>query len=244
MKKVFCKLVFLTFVIGISVTYFSSTGCSSMQRIKGDGNVTTSEKTVPRFEKINSRGVAEVRYHASDEYRVVVTTDANLHKYVEVFTQDNVLNIGNKSWNYKFTKFVIDVYCPALAGVSMSGSGSFAAAEKIVASTFEARVSGSGRIEGTIECEKLSGTVSGSGRITFAGTSKEANIVISGSGNFNGNNFIAKSASITVSGSGRANICVEENLDARVSGSGSINYCGEPAKVNSNVSGSGRIRKM
>jgi len=244
MKKGFGKLVFLTFVIGISVIYFSRTGCTKTHHIKGDGNITTSGKTVPEFEKINCRGVAEVRYHASEEYRVVVTADANLHEYVEVFTQDNVLNIGNKSGNYKFTKFVVDVYCPALMSVSMYGSGSFVAAEKIVASTFETRVSGSGRIEGTIECEKFSGTVSGSGRITVAGTSKDANIVISGSGNFNGNSFSAKNATVTVSGSGRANICVEENLDARISGSGSINYCGEPAKVNSNVSGSGRIRKM
>jgi len=235
-----CKLVILAFVIGL----FSCTGCSSFFRIKGDGNLITSEKTVSTFEKINSGGVPEVRYYASEQYRVVVTIDANLDEYVEVFTQNNVLNIRTQRGNnYKFTKFLVEVYSPVLTGVSISGSGSFAGADKIIASTFEANVSGSGKIEVTIESDNFAGKISGSGLITVVGISKNANISISGSGNFNGSNFNAKNATVNISGSGKANICVEEILNVRVSGSGSVNYCGEP-QVNSSISGSGSLRKM
>ena len=245
MKKIFCKLAIMAFVIGISVAYFSSTGCSSYRHIKGDGNLVTSEKVVSTFEKIICTGFVEVRFHASEKYQVVVTVDANLDEYVEIFTQNNVLNIGTKrGYDYKFTKFSIDVYCPLLTSVSMSGSGRFAGVNKIIAPTFDASVSGSGMVEGTIECDNFSGRISGSGKITISGTSEYAKIVISGSGNFNGNSFNAKNATVNVSGSGKANICVEDNIKANVSGSGGVNYCGEPSKVDTNVSGSGRIRKI
>ena len=245
MKKIFCKFAVMTFVIGISVAYFSSTGCSSLRSIKGDGNIVSSEKTVSTFEKIVCEGFVEVRFHSSEKYRAVVTVDANLDEYVDISTRNNVLNIGTKrGHDYKFTKFLVDVYCPALKGVSMSGSGRFESVEKIIASTFETSVSGSGRIEGTIECDNFSGRISGSGRISVGGISKDVNVIISGSGNFNGSQFSAKNATVNVSGSGKASICVEDNLRAGVSGSGGIDYCGEPGKVDTNVSGSGRIRKM
>jgi len=254
----------ITTILTLVVGMFLSTGCSSVFSIRGNGNLVTSEKTVPAFEKINIGGYAEVRYYASEQYRVVVTVDENINEYIEIFTQNNVLNIRpQRDNNYKFTKFLVEVYSPVLTGVSISGSGNFTGVDKIIAPTFEsivsgsgkvegviecesfsARISGSGRIEGTVESVNFSGNISGSGRITVSGASKNANVTISGSGNFNGGNFFAKIATVNISGSGRANICVEETLNARVSGSGSVNYCGEPAQINSNVSGSGRVRKM
>ena len=217
---------------------------TSYSSIKGNGNLVTSEETVSRFEKINCTGSAEVRFHASEKYRTVVTIDENLEEYVEIFINNNVLNIGTKNMHsISPTKFTVDVYCPVLTGVSMSGSGSFKNANKIIASTFESKVSGSGKIEGAIECDNYSATISGSGKITIYGKCNEVNVTVSGSGNFNGNELITRNAAVRISGSGKVNICVAENLKAKISGSGSINYSGEP-KVDSNISGSGRIRKL
>ncbi len=230
----------MTIVIGISHAY---AGCSSLLPIKGNGNLVNSEKTVSTFEKISCSGSAKVRFHVSEEYRVLVTVDENLDEYVEIFTKNNVLNIGTKSgYNCSFTKFLIDVYCPLLTSVSISGSGSFGG-DKIVISTFASSVSGSGKIEGIIECDNFSANISGSGKISTFGSSSNANISISGSGSFNGNEFYTKNATVNISGSGKANVRVEGDLKANISGSGGINYIGE-AQINSKVSGSGKITKM
>ena len=234
------RVIWVAAFIGIVACCVS---CSFPHRIKGNGNLVTSEKTVSEFEKVNISNSAEVRFHASQEYRAVVTVDENLAEYVEIATKGNVLNIGTKSGSYSFTKFLIEIYCPILTGVSVSGSGNFRNMDKISVSTFETSVSGSGKIDGTIECENFSARISGSGKIVVAGNSKKADIGISGSGKFDGNDFVISNATVHISGSGKIDVHVTDNLNAHVSGSGGINYRGEP-KIDSKVSGSGRIRKL
>ena len=238
MKRVFCGLIG---IIGIVVVCVS---CNNLISIVGNGDLVTSEKSFSEFEKIISGSSAEVRFHVSEAYRAVITVDSNLDEYVEISIENNTLNIGTKrEYNCKFTKFLVDIYCPVLADVSISGSSSFAGVDKINTSTFVANVSGSGKIDGSIECDSFSASISGSGRINVTGTCVEESISISGSGNFNGNEFEAKNASVTISGSGMAEICVTDKLNAKISGSGRLTYRGEP-KIESKISGSGRIRNI
>ena len=235
------KIILVAAVIGISVFCVS---CSNIIPIKGSGNLKTSEITYDTYEKINSGGCAEIRFHASEEYRAVVTIDENLEEYVEIFTENNVLNIRTKNgYNISPTKFTVDVYCPFLTGITMSGSGSFRNVDTIIVSTFETKLTGSGKIEANIECDNYSAGITGSGKITVSGNINETKVSITGSGDFHGKELKTKNATITITGSGNANIYVTDNLQVKITGSGNINYSGEP-KVNSNVTGSGRIRKM
>ena len=255
MKKV--SIVPMVFVIGFSAICLS---CVVFPVI-GNGQLITIEMTVSSFEKINAGGSAEVRFHASRDQRVVVTVDSNLSDYVDIFTQNKELNIRLKNrGSYSFTRFLVDVYCPVLTGVSMSGSGSFTGADKIVTSSFESYVSGSGKIEGTIECDtfstrlsgsgkinndivcnSLSADISGSGEITITGTGKDSSVKISGSGDFKGIEFKTNNVSAQISGSGNMNIWVLDYLRANISGSGSVRYRGNP-RIDYSGSGSGRLR--
>ena len=237
------KKASLLFVVLVSAVCVS---CVNLlfNHIKGNGDLITLEITVPQFEKINIGGSAEVRFHASQEHRVVLTTDSNLFGYVDIFTRNNMLNIGTKNrYSLSFTKWLVDIYSPSLTGVLISGSGSFKSRDEIIASKFESNVSGSGKIEAAIECETFLAAISGSGRIAVAGKSGVSNINISGSGRFNGADFCVNSATVRISGSGNADICVSDNLNANISGSGSINYRGNP-QINSSISGTGRIKRL
>ena len=230
----------MLFIIGVSSSYVS---CASYLFIRGNGDLVTSERDVSSFDKICSGGSAEIRFHPSQESRVVVTTDSNLIDYVTTETKSKTLNIGTEWGSYSFTKIVVDVYGPVLTGVSMSGSGKFYCGEEITATSFAADVSGSGRIEGSIECDKFTARISGSGKITVSGTSRDSGITISGSGNFYGKELCTNNASVDVSGSGRAEVYVTGNLDVKISGSGRVSYQGEP-RVDVKVSGSGRISRL
>jgi len=255
MKK--SSIAVMIFIIGFSAICLS---CVTY-RVKGDGNLITTEMAVSPFEKINVSGRAEVRFHASQGQRVVVTVDSNLSDYVDIFTQNRELNIRLKSgYSYSVTRFLVDVYCPALTGFSLSGSGSFAAMDTIVTSSFETDVSGSGKTEGTVECgdfsarisgsgkmnynvicDNMTAVISGSGEISIAGTGKNSSVRISGSGDFKGIEFKTNNASARISGSGNMNIWVLDNLRANISGSGSVRYRGTP-RIDFSGSGSGRLR--
>jgi hypothetical protein len=231
------KIAGMILVIGISVGFIS---CNNLPII-GNGILKTSERNVSSFEKIRSSGSADLRLHLSQEYRVIITTDSNLIEIVTTEVSGNTLRIGSKNGNYSFTKIQVDVYCPVLTGISISGSGSFSSDDKITAAVFESNVSGSGNINGTVECDNFSADISGSGDIAIAGTGKNSNIRISGSGNFNGIEFITNNVTARISGSGNMSIWALENINATVSGSGSIKYRGTP-KIDFNGSGSGKIR--
>jgi len=244
-------------VIGISVAFAS---CCSLVHINGNGEMITSEKSVSLFEKIETSGSVVVNYHASQEYRAVVTVDSNLEEYTKVYTEGNVLKIGTKSGkSYYFTNYIVDVYCPYLSAVSISGSACFNGMDKINTSTFTLGISGSAKINGTfecdnfsarisgstdieshIECNKFEADISGSGKIAVSGAAKEMNITVSGSANFTGNEFQAGNAEVIISGSGRIRVWVSDYLKAKLSGSGRITYRGNP-KIDYTGSGSGRL---
>jgi hypothetical protein len=215
--------------------------CVHLPAIVGNGKMTSSERTLPPFEKIRISGSAEVRFHASQEYRAVITVDSNIEEYVILKTINKTLNIDLRDErSYSYISFIVDVYCPSISGISISGSGKFEGADKIIAETFESKISGYGKIDGDIECDTLSVNISGSGEINITGTSKEADVNISGSGNFNGTELQNNRVVIHVSGSGNISIWVLEYLKVNVSGSGNIKYRGNP-KIDYSASGSGRL---
>ena len=236
MKKPY--FIIIVAVIGISAVFIS---CYSLPHINGNGVMVTSERDVSRFERIQISGSATVNYHASQEYRAVVTVDSNLEEYTRVYTEGDVLKIGTKNGkSYFFTNYTVDVYCPKLSAVSVSGSVRFNGIDKINTSKFTLGVSGSAKINGTYECNKFDADISGSSEIAVSGTAKEMSVTISGSVNFSGSEFQTNNANVRVSGSGNINIWVLDYLKARISGSGRVTYRGNP-KIDYTGSGSGRL---
>lgn len=147
--------------------------------------------------------------------------------------------------------------------LSVSGSGGMDL-EVEVRNELEADVSGSGRIDVKGSCaqldsdvsgsgrvmldaavkEKASFGISGSGRIDAAGSAREMKAVISGSGRVSAADLEVSKCEVRISGSGDVSIHVKDELNANISGSGSVSYKGNPNHVNSNSSGSGKVRKM
>ena len=106
-------------------------------------------------------------------------------------------------------------------------------------------LSGSGNVEvRDLKGETFECTISGSGNIDVEGEIKEVDFQISGSGEIEAEDLIADDAYVKISGSGDVRLQARESLEGRVSGSGSIYYSGEPKSLSTNVSGSGRIKKI
>lgn len=147
--------------------------------------------------------------------------------------------------------------------LAVSGSGNMEL-EVHLTGDLDANVSGSGTMKVKAKCRKVESDVSGSGRVSFTGEiSRDAEFGISGSGRIEATGSAERMhatisgsgkvlavglkvqmASVRISGSGDVEIEVGKELEANISGSGSVSYKGNPSKVNSNSSGSGRVRKI
>ena len=107
-------------------------------------------------------------------------------------------------------------------------------------------ISGSGKIFiDKLKADKLNLDISGSGSITLAGTDKlqKMKFNISGSGDIHACDLEVSDIEGDISGSGTACVWAKDALDAEISGSGRISYKGNPRKIYTNTSGSGRVKK-
>jgi Putative auto-transporter adhesin, head GIN domain len=126
---------------------------------------------------------------------------------------------------------------------NVSGSGDLFLKGKC--KSFESSVSGSGKVSLTTTItETASFGVSGSGKIEASGSAATVKATISGSGKVLAANLETNKCDVRISGSGDVEINVKNELDANISGSGSVSYKGNPNKVNSHATGSGKVSKM
>jgi hypothetical protein len=220
----------MVFLLGISFVYGSASRDNEDNRdnernkIVGNGNIITEDRPMQPFEKIQVVNFVSMRYHLSSEYRISITVDSNIIEYVETELINNTLKIGmSKRWeSYSFEELIVDIYCPLINDVAITGSGSLELLDKINTPSFKMTISGSGSLNGVIDCDELDIRISGSGIINISGDIDSAEIVISGSG-------IVDCRGIN-------------KLRATISGSGQIEYHGNPM-VEITVSGSGKIIK-
>jgi len=214
----------------------------SGEKVKGNNDIVEVEKPLLPFDKIDSEGIADMRFHKSDEYKMVIKTDSNIHDYLLLDQKDDKILISMKPGSYDFKELNIDIYCPTLTVVEMSGAGDFEAVDTIETESFTIDISGYGDVKGGIVCQNFSASLSGYGDMSINGSSQNVVIDLSGLGDFEGRDFHAQNAIVSVSGMGGVKIYVEKTLKADVSGMGGVKYYGNPT-VTKDVSGLGRIRK-
>jgi Putative auto-transporter adhesin, head GIN domain len=89
--------------------------------------------------------------------------------------------------------------------------------------------------------DELDVDVSGSGNVTAKGKARALKLDISGSGDVDAGGLAADTADADISGSGKASIAPASAADLHISGDGEIDLMSHPAKLTSDVSGSGHI---
>ena len=131
-----------------------------------------------------------------------------------------------------------------IAGLTTSSSGNIRAAS-IEADSLRIISSSSGQIViDRLAARTLDVTLSSSGSSMIGGTVDRQSILLSSSGEYRAENLASRAASVGLSSSGSATIWVSESLDARISSSGNVRYRGNPPKVTSHASSSGRLIKL
>jgi hypothetical protein len=206
----------------------------------------TEKRDVGKFTAI-SMGVAGDLFIAQGS-RVNVVVEGDQDDLDDLITEvrNGTLEIKYErgGWNFSRDRITIHVTTPEINGISLGGSGKVISENTLKTDRLDLSVSGSGRMELQINADELKSSISGSGNMLLSGRADEVRLSISGSGNLNAEQLETDSYDIQISGSGRSRINVGKQLDARISGSGSVFYTGDPDKVISNVSGSGRVKKL
>lgn len=181
--------------------------------------------------------------------KVEIDCDDDLFEKIEFEMSGDRLKIkkeGSYNWRDGWRNSDVTVYVTmrTIEGISVSGSGDLEGEGTFEVEDIDLAVSGSGDMEVSLNADDMEMRISGSGSIRLSGNAKDTEARISGSGRVKAEDLTVETFDASISGSGSCYITVTEELEARISGSGSVYYAGNPKRVNSNSSGSGKVRKM
>ena len=218
----------------------------SGESLNFSGKDKKEERKVADFSEITISIAADVELRQGNECKVVLEGDEDILENTKTkVSGDELIIKSNKTFNFGWNDEIkIYITTKNIEKISIAGSATINSKTEIEAEEIKFQVSGSGKINiPELVARDIEGSISGSGKIHIAGTkpSKKLDLSISGSGKFDGEKLEIDEADIKISGSGKGIVNITEYLEAGVSGSGRITYYGKP-KVNTNVSGSGKIR--
>lgn len=215
-------------------------------KIKGNGDIISTTRTVADFDKITVSGSFNVTLIKGKSRTVNIEASSNLMEAIETEVKNGLLKIKfKKGWNIRtYKKITITVTFETISAISLSGSGSITSADEIISNNLDLKVSGSGNMKLKLFTDQLTTAISGSGDLKLLGESTIFNCTISGSGNLNASDLKATVTNAKVSGSGNVKVQALEEIHAKVSGSGNILYTGNPRIIKANSNGSGSIKKI
>lgn len=237
-------------LLSLSLVLLLTASCSAQwgKRVKGNGNVTTIERSVGEYDAIGLSGWFDVDLVAGTEGEIKLEGESNLLEYIRTEVKNGKLSIKvEKGYNLKPSSWEdgirITVPVESVNAIALSGSGDIVGKTTIKSNNFKTAMSGSGDITLDVQASTIDASMSGSGDITLNGSTRDFEATISGSGDIKAYGLEADNVDATVSGSADIKVTANKMLTARVSGSGDISYRGNPEKVDTKASGSGDISK-
>jgi len=211
------------------------------------GRLTSESRVVGLFRAVNLKSGATVYVSIADSQTVRVEADENVIGKITTHVHDGVLTIGTVPGVCSNGSMPMTVYVtlPALRSIDLDGSGKVSVAGRVAGDSLRLAMTGSGVLD--VEAETavaLETIISGSGIIMLRGTAGLHSVRLDGSGIVNAFDLPAARTSVRLGGSGIVRVMVREELHVALSGSGLVEYQGEPAILDIQVSGSGRVVRV
>jgi|TARA_B110000967_G_scaffold9992_1_gene9979 hypothetical protein len=195
------------------------------KKIVGNGNVTTKSVSTEDYDHIKSVGSVDIHLIKGTEGVIAVTTDDNLHAYLDIKVENSTLIIKIKDNINLKTKegFNINVPFEDISKVTLTGSGDMDTKDSITSDAFKISLSGSGDVVLDVNASKVQTEITGSGTISLSGDYGNLKLDLTGSGNFVGTGMTSQSTEVTIGGSGNAKLSgTTSKLKIEVIGSGSF----------------------
>ncbi len=236
-----------TVLVFICLLFASTSYAQWNKSIKGNGKMTTVTRTTSDYDGINCAGSFDFILVEGTEGKITIEGEENLIEYVVTEVKNGALVVKAKNdVNLKSSKnktIKITIPFKDIEKVSLAGSGDLWNEEVLTSNDIDISLAGSGDVVLNIKASNVKASITGSGDITLKGLTNALKASVTGSGDFHGFDLQANNTDVSVTGSGDAKVVCNENLKARVTGSGDISYKGNPKTEDTNVAGSGSIKK-
>lgn len=235
-------VLFLFSILAIA----ASCSCSFNKKVKGNGIITTEERSFGDAKKIKLMGSFDVNLTQGNSKKITITADANLLEFIETKSTSSWLELSTTSnINIKPSqKIKIEIETNELEALQLVGSGNFNAINKFEGGELMIlEIAGSGNINMQTNTPTVEATIAGSGDIIISGETQNSKVEIAGSGSYKAKSLMTEHTKVNIAGSGNAFVFASQSLDVNIAGSGDVLYSGNPT-VNKKIAGSGKVKSL
>ncbi len=196
------------------------------------------------FDTLSVSGIGTVQFVQGDGESIAIEADENIHEYIDVKMDDNVLEIRIKD-NVHLrpkTPIVYSISFKTVKEVELAGSVLFKA-PLITSEKLEVALSGATRFDATINAKKLEVEMAGASKMNVEGTVEKQELEIAGAAIYNAGKLRSKKAEIEAAGSSRVTVAVKNHLEVEGAGVAMVLYTGNPT-LDVNKAGSATVQKV
>jgi putative autotransporter adhesin-like protein len=189
--------------------------------IRGNGKITTENRTVENFVNIEANGAYEINW-SSGPSAVSITTDQNLLAHITTRVSGDKLKIHSAERLSPTKGVKVNISSETLKGAQFSGAVRFHGT-KLSGPNFYLETSGASKVT-------LDGQVNGlTARMTGASELMAASLQ-------------TQTTELSLTGAGDAEVWVSDTLTVAITGAGKVTYAGNPKTVNRDITGAGKVR--
>lgn len=197
--------------------------CGSDKEVKGNGQITTQSRDVPRFKKVSVKGDFNVMLVRRWPQKISVTADSNLQEHILTVVKDDELDIKpEKGYDIKPTQ-------PIMIKIAARDL------EKI-------KTKGTSKIDATgLNVNEFEFKSKGTSQASLSGRVDKADIEIDGAAKLNARNLMAKNVALEIDGAAQTQVHATKKLDVKIRGAAQVTYYGKPPVVNQAIFGGGKL---
>ena len=236
MKRVLISLIVVFFVLSSIFT-----GCGS--ETTGSGKLTTGSYEFTGFTMIEAEKGFELTIKQSQSYKIEITTDNNIRKYLDVNKTGNILKIGLSGGHIDLTTLRVALSMPGLEGINLSGGASATITGFNSDKFFSVTLNGGSILTGDIVSGDAGFGISGGSIVKLTGSGGDLMVRSSDDSEIILDEFPVLNADINIDGGGKAFFNIHGRLDTVLTGRSELYYTGEPVMGNINVSGGSVLEK-
>lgn len=206
-------------IAALSLFVLLAAGCN-WEGIRGNGHITTEQRPVSTFTRVNAGGFYELEWHPGAP-SFSITTDENLLSHIKTSMEGDLLKIEMQHSVSPTHGIKIVIASPSLSGASFSGALNFKATQ-LSGATFGLETSGAAKVTLTGKVNRLLASLTGASKLQAADLSTD-------------------DVELSVTGAGKADVTASNLLRAAITGAGKVSYGGHPKSIEKKITGAGKI---
>ena len=212
--------------------------------VRGEGKVVRKEKTIDQpFTAIEvSRGM-EVVLSKSNDKKVIVEANENLHDIIQVYVEGETLHVTADKNIYQADEKTVFVSYQKLTRLSGSSGSNVTSAEPIVQKEIKVSASSGANVNLQIRAENLNSHTSSGAAMKLTGQVNVHSADASSGSNLRADELLSLVTEAEGSSGASVKVHAKNEFTGKATSGASVSYYGNPEKVSENDSSGGSVRK-